>query len=370
MEQSTSLLDAIKSRSYEKALTLTETEDPNVTGAVFVNKYYTDKRVTYEITPLATVIVYFYGDQRLTLVQKLLERGALPTTNGYWMDSSSVTPVHLAIYYKDLEVLKLLLSRSIPENLLKYTLDNGNFETIQYVYENCPHGAPEDYFLYSCAHNLETVAFFAERSQLSKELIEKGLYKALSGIVTCIDTVCYLWSRGQTLRINPNYHEKGYNYLYYLPNLEFLDKMLAGGFNIKDPNNDTAFHRHCTKGKTEFVAKLLSLNPEFANIKNKVNETVLLNCCCKIRDHGSHKYFPIMKLLQSHGADVNVCCNYGWTIASICACRGHLEELKIIIEEWGANLKRPNNSDQKWNDPIEMASLYEHQDVVQYLEGR
>lgn len=340
----------------------------------------------YPQTPLLEALTSFGNSIRcLYLVYLFHKMGGSLTEKG-WASNNVDIPINLAIKYKKLDLIKFLPLES-NEDLVKYAITKYNeFEVIKYLYEKLYPGdiIPDniiDYFLLSCAYyKLDTVNFFIEKCKLkaehilksdnkykadnfwSRNVISKGLYRNLSSWGSGSSKIRdYLWS----LNPYPNYRsEYGYGYLYHCKDDEFSKKIIETGKAFKTQDNTRLLFEYIRDKNLELLEELLKNDTLVVLSRNSTNETPLTRACFWLRDYSG--YWPVMELLYKYGADINAVNKWGENIVNICSARGHLKELKIIVEEWGALLTKPPNV-EKWRNPLEEAKEYGRMKVVEYL---
>lgn len=369
----TPLLIAIEKQDFEETIGLIGSNNSSMCGQTKV--FEEDKYRIYPVVPLANTIDKFFGNELVLLVKLMLEDGASFHTEG-WCNYGMHNSIDMAIKRNCLDVLKLF-DCSGSKNYIEYAIKEGaNLDIIKYLYsideEICSQRKrPEEYLLQSCQHNYRSIKFFAEKSHLTKELVSKCLFEAIiwrKGY----ETIKYLWSLGA----DPNYSQGNDTYLHYLRDVEFLDILIAGGLDAKLPiHNGAIFHYTHSSNNTIMIEKLLQLDANIVNHRTG-GCTPLIVYCYKMRDYGIKKYFSLMQLVYKYGANINAFDNFGDSIVSICAGRNHLDELKIIVEEWGASLTKPTSSTddlelehiKKWKDPLAEAKHWKCVDTTKYLE--
>lgn len=382
MSKTTELLTAIIANDFSWTMRLLETEDINEYGMEIVNK----SRDEIEIKPIIPIICalrYFSYDNVTEVVRKLLEKGASYTDKGYFSDHSDcVNAIEMAIDWAYLDVLKLFNCEG-PEDYVDYTIKHGGHQCIvSYLHETYHWKQPEEYFVSVCNKSIDLIKFFAEKlfvpqedelqrdKAVLKDLLSRGLFRALSVNFDSqykwnCKKIEYLLSLCDFSGIDANYSENGKTYLHYIHNAESLNVLIAAGLDTRLPvHKGIIFELIKKPNKIDIIRRLVENDKDLVHELND-SLTPMIRCCYWLRDYGVQAYFPLMEIFYQNGADINYAEKSGHTIASICAGRDQLDQLKVIVEDWGASLivpegiKNPLTTAKQWNRPNTTAYLEE-----------
>ena len=393
----TPLISAIQGRIFSKVIQLlTEGSDPKVYGT-----YQTFKH-SKPIIPLIEVFYFFYIEvECMKIVTKMLEAGASPTDIGFHYGDE--TPIKAAIKFENIPALDLFQSHVGPdvkifegEDFVSFAMSNSiGLNVVEYIYEHSPNKKdPIFYFHQACSNNeLDTVKFFLTKCEPNATQIGQGLINNLKH-KSNLKIRDYLFSLGPDV----NYEEKRKTYLHYCTDVDFLRKLIQKGLNVYSEANIGVLRRgdsdrkvavlkcllendidvyfkynvgilnDLLKGKEYDLIERLLKNKNWCFLwdSNYMNETPTLYCCYHLRDYEG--YWPFVELFHRYGDNINYVNEYGETAASICASRGHLAELKIIVEQWHVDLNRQLHYN-KWKDPVEEALTYKRTEVYEYLKN-
>lgn len=284
----------------------------------------------------------------------------------------------MSIISGSVDVLKLFDCRG-EVDYIEYTLKNcrnNAVDVLEHLFASYQWKHSDEYFITGCHCSFEVIEFFATRSRLTPELKSKGLYCALNRSFGCSNKIAeYLLSLGA----DPNYHHGNYSYLHHLPSINFFNSLIRVGLDIRLPVHKGAIFNYLYNpddvDNTKIIDRFLHLDTGVVNDRNHSYDTPLIRCAYWIRDYGSHKYFTLMQKFIKHRANIDLYNEWGESPVNICAGRGHLDQLKIIIEEWGASLTLPPNPGDegvnyrnKWKDPLAEAKRWDKLETVAYLE--
>ena len=367
---STPLLKAINTYDYNMTMKLLETEDPCI--------YKKDELLGGEVNilPILQAMIKFEGSERVDIVRRCLERGASPTDKGrvtYWTSNAIeygikmgyIDIVRLFDCSGDVDYIDYALREGLDDSTL-YTVNyeirgfakSLNNEVLRYLFSKYHWKKYEEYFVQACGHSLEAIKFIVKRSQLTEDMKSEGLK-------LCVEKKIGDGAIEYLLNLGVNYN-RVYVSLRLIGEKDYLrDRLIEFYSGMKlDLDHSIIF---LSIDDNIIFKKLLDLDTKLANARDDEFSTPLIKCAYRIRDHGI-KYFLYMKELIQYGADINAYNKWGESAVNICASRGHLRELKIIIEQWGASLLPPAINNTNWKDPLSQAKKYDHEETITYLQ--